>query len=312
MSLPTISTRPIFHKDKLEEAFAGFHPDVKRQLTAASWLLSGGNTSSDQKKVLSSGQKQAFYFLGEPGTGKTYGARALAKVLGLPVCEIDLAGKKPQDLTGTAGAGVGDITQCMIDTQTLNPIIIFNDADRALNQQGSGFADFFLSLTDRERKTMKNAYLGWDVDISQLTFILTANYALGRSDKDKPPSPSSEFDALQERLTLRVTFVETSKENKKIIIQKHLHQFLQDKECAVAPGILSQKVDEALDENKKGTASLRKYIVSLQEEVAHMCLNNMMGVDLESEKQDQKPFSISTRGRSGITPGRALNGGEEL
>ena len=160
LSFPTSAIRPIFHKDQLVEAFDVYDPSVQDKLRAASWLLMRKNAAL----------KQAFYFQGLPGTGKTYAAWQLAEGLGLPKCEIDLAGKSPQDLTGTPEK-VGEIVQCMIDKQALNPVITFNDGDRALNNPNSGFSDFFLSLFDRERKTMKNAYLGWDVDVSQLTFM---------------------------------------------------------------------------------------------------------------------------------------------
>ena len=196
LSFPTDVTEPVFDKSKLDGKFAVHSQYVRDALETIAFGLA--KTQSG---------KSVFFLMGNPGTGKTYAAEAIADSLGLPSCNINLVlGQNSGELVGTEKS-LGKLAQCMIDKGTLNPLMIFNDVDRVIIGD-KGIAASFLGIFDRQQKTIYNPFLRMDINISQLTFVMTGN-----SDFE-----GKDLEALNGRIAERVSFVLPSQESLKTVL----------------------------------------------------------------------------------------------
>ena len=289
LSFPTDVTKPVFNKSKLDSSFAVHSPDVKDALESIAFGLSKTEA-----------KKSVFFFIGHPGTGKTYGAEAIAESVGLPSCNINhVAGQNMGDLMGIL---IRKIAQCMIDKSTLNPVMILNDIDRAI-MEDQGIAASFLSLLDRQQKTIYNPFLGMDMDISRLTFIMTGN-----SDFE-----GEAFAALNGRIRGRVTFLPPSLESLKTVMKGGLDQYLK-----ANPGLdlSSAELDGVIERMliKDGTqeADYRTFGLGLESAVDKMAKEKSykkaaIASRAEVQEEQCKVYPPFTHGFSKATEERALN-----
>ena len=146
--------------------------------------------------------RKSLYFVGEPGTGKTYLATKLAKILNLPYAEIKLGElEEPSHLFGSSspfGLGVplenfdklSVFTRAVLDSKNndgenyTNVIILIDEADRLLNLPNQGdygvgpLQTAMLHMLDPDRAKMFLNDLNVEIDISRCIFILTGNKPL--------------------------------------------------------------------------------------------------------------------------------------
>lgn len=143
------------------------------------------------------------FFLGAPGTGKTYLAIALAELLDLPFVEISFA--NVDDLSKIFGSenighrnnaplayfsGPSMFTRTMLDAKASdgknykNMIVFVDEVDRLVNHPEHAMMNpkigqlqnILLKLLDPDRSELELLDLGLDFDISHCIFILTGNF----------------------------------------------------------------------------------------------------------------------------------------
>eukprot|EP00798_Chlamydomonas_sp_ICE-L_P026792 gene26792-4382_t len=120
-------------------------------------------------------------FIGPPGVGKTSLAHSVAKVLRRPFVRIALGGVR-DEAEGLRHAGVSD------------PVMLLDEVDKLGKDSVRGDpASALLEVLDPEQnQNFTDTYLGHPFDLSQVTFVATANRAA-----DIPPALLDRLEVIQ-------------------------------------------------------------------------------------------------------------------
>lgn len=118
--------------------------------------------------------------VGEAGVGKSAFARELAKTLDVYVREANVGGTPDAHIFGlsagwsTAHAGI--VTEAVASSETLNPMIIFNEIEKVhASKNGDIQAELLSLLEPTEARRYYERYLKTTVDASHVSWIFTAN-----------------------------------------------------------------------------------------------------------------------------------------
>ena len=210
-------------------------------------------------------------FSGPPGVGKTSLANSIATALKRPLIRIALGGLEDvNELRGHrrtyVGAMPGRITQGLIDAKKMNPVIVLDEIDKvSRSQRGDPTAALLEILDPEQNKEFRDYYLNFDIDLSKVIFIATAN------DVSRIPTP------LRDRMEFITVSSYTPQEKfeiaKRYLIPQELKKHgLKKSEVSLSASALKELIHSYTRE--AGVRNLRRRIADMSRKVARNILEN--------------------------------------
>jgi len=134
--------------------------------------------SRSSKPIMGS---QPLLLIGDPGVGKTFFSERLAAAIGLEYHAIDMASLSASfELVGGsslwAESNFGRIFGCLINGETINPLILLDEVEKAPKGQYPVNSALFRMLNPTQsKKFIDEAVNPLAIDASRILYILTAN-----------------------------------------------------------------------------------------------------------------------------------------
>lgn len=240
------------------------------------------------------GAKVIMCLYGPPGVGKTSLANSVAKALKRELVRIALGGLEDvNELRGHRrtyiGAMPGRIVQGLIEAKQINPVVVLDEIDK-LNRSFRGDPSaVLLEILDPEQNAkFRDYYLNFNIDLSKIIFIATAN------DISAIPSP----------LRDRMEFIELSSytpNEKFAIAQNYLipderaKHGLKASELSISKDACELIISEYTRES--GVRNLRRKIAEIcRKSVKKLLLNDTKKISISpknlSEFLDKKVYEI--------------------
>jgi len=210
-------------------------------------------------------------FSGPPGVGKTSLANSIASALKRPLVRIALGGLEDvNELRGHrrtyVGAMPGRITQGLIDAKKMNPVIVLDEIDKVSRSQRGDPTAALLEILDPEQNSeFRDYYLNFDLDLSNVIFIATAN------DVGRIPAP------LRDRMEFITLSSYTPQEKfeiaKRYLIPQELKKHgLKKSELSISKPALRELIHSYTRE--AGVRNLRRRIAEMCRKAAKELLKN--------------------------------------
>lgn len=210
-------------------------------------------------------------FYGPPGVGKTSLANSIATALKRPLVRIALGGLEDvNELRGHrrtyVGAMPGRITQGLIDAKKMNPVIVLDEIDKvSRSQRGDPTAALLEILDPEQNKEFRDYYLNFNIDLSNVIFIATAN------DVGNIPTP------LRDRMEFISVSSYTPQEKfeiaKRYLIPQELKKHgLKNSEVSISQPALKELIHSFTRE--AGVRNLRRRIADMCRKIAKDILQN--------------------------------------
>ncbi len=256
-------------------------------------------------------------FVGPPGVGKTSLANSIAKSLNRKIVRIALGGLEDvNELRGHRrtyiGAMPGRIAQGLINAKEMNPVIVLDEIDKIARYKGDPTAVLLEVLDPEQNKHFRDLYLNFDLDLSKVLFIATAN------DPSTIPLP------LKDRMEM--IFVGSYTPNEKfhiakeyLIPQEMKKHSLKKSEIHISDRALIEIIDKYTKE--AGVRNLRRVIAKIMRKAAVEILEGKKSVRISiknlKDYLDKGLFGIETidrKDRIGVVNGLAWTpvGGDVL
>ncbi|RUM45939.1 MAG: endopeptidase La [Hydrogenimonas sp.] len=210
-------------------------------------------------------------FAGPPGVGKTSLANSIAKALKRKLVRIALGGLEDvNELRGHRrtyiGAMPGRIVQGLIDAQEMNPVMVLDEIDKVGRSMRGDPTAVLLEILDPEQNSeFRDYYLNFNIDLSQVIFIATAN------DIGAIPGP------LRDRMEFIFVSSYTPQEKyeiaKRYLIPQELKKHaLKKSEFSITKAALEMVIENYTRE--AGVRNLRRRIADMIRKAAKMILTD--------------------------------------
>lgn len=134
-------------------------------------------------------RSQILCLVGSPGVGKTSFAKAIAKAMNLPFQKISMSGANDASvLKGSnrcwLGSTMGQLAFALYKSGCINPVILIDEIEKANTEREGNATQVLLEALDKsQNSSFKDDFLTVGIDLSNVTFICTANYP------EKIPAP---------------------------------------------------------------------------------------------------------------------------
>lgn len=220
-------------------------------------------------------------FIGPPGVGKTSLANSISTALKRSLVRIALGGMEDvNELRGHRrtyiGAMPGRIVQGLIEAKSFDPVVVLDEIDKiGRNFRGDPSAVLLEILDPEQNSAFRDYYLNFNIDLSKIIFIATAN------DVGEIPS------ALRDRLEMIELSSYTPLEKFEIAKRYLIPQELKKHGLKRAEFTLSDKaITEIIDHYTKeaGVRELRRKVANIMRKATREFLLN----------KDLKKISVST------------------
>jgi len=210
-------------------------------------------------------------FSGPPGVGKTSLANSIAEALKRPLVRIALGGLEDvNELRGHrrtyVGAMPGRITQGLIDAKKMNPVVVLDEIDKvAKSGHGDPTAALLEILDPEQNKEFRDYYLNFDIDLTKVIFIATAN------DVGRIPAP------LRDRMEFINISSYTPQEkfeiaSRYLIPQELKKHGLKKRELSISKPAIKELIHSYTRE--AGVRNLRRRLANMSRKVAREILEN--------------------------------------
>lgn len=168
------------------EVLIAFKPPIRKQLKELAFNIM---IRLNVFKLKGTREQLTSIFYGIPGTGKTYAAYCIAKILNIPSFQIDL-GVSNETLFGSQNQRSGNLTQAIGGAISKkhgdSAICICDDGDRALNSQKVA-TSWQLDLLDTSKDRYHDSFFNVDI-FKPIIMMFTGNYG-----DDLDPAASNRF-----------------------------------------------------------------------------------------------------------------------
>ena len=256
-------------------------------------------------------------FVGPPGVGKTSLANSISKALDRELVRIALGGLEDvNELRGHrrtyVGAMPGRIAQGIINAKEMNPVIVLDEVDKIARFKGDPTAVLLEILDPEQNSNFRDLYLNFDLDLSKILFIATAN------DPSTIPAP------LRDRMEMIFLGSYTPQEKfqiaKRYLIPQEIKKHsLKANEITISDAALKEIIDKYTKE--AGVRNLRRIIAKIMRKAAIAILEGKekVRVNIKNLKEflDKPIYDIETvdkKDKIGVVNGLAWTpvGGDVL